>query len=153
MALINATSFLLVKDQTVIGHSLNTSISLQLDLPDATTKESGGFAEYLPCIRGGSISATGLTDYTDTLNFNQFTSYVITKTINTYYFRDPDSTTGTIYRGEGFVTSVDETAGNETISEFNLEITLSGPITVGDQNNWENIFQFWENISTNWENT
>lgn len=153
MALINATSFLLVKDSTVIGHSKETNISLNLDLADITTKESGGWQENLPMVRGGSISASGLTDYTDTLNFKEFTSYVITKTINTYYFRDPDSTTGTIYRGEGFVTSVDETADNETISEFNLEITLSGPITVGDQNNWENIFQFWENISTNWENT
>jgi predicted secreted protein len=153
MALINATSFLLVKDSTVIGHSKETNISLNLDLADITTKESGGWQENLPMIRGGSISASGITDYTDTLNFKEFTSYVITKAINTYYFRDPDDATGTIYRGEGFITSVDETADNETISEFNLEITLSGPITVGNQNNWENIFQFWENIATNWENT
>ena len=153
MPIVNATSFLLVKDTTIIGHSTATSISLQLDLPDATTKESGGFAEYLPCIRGGSISVSGLTNYTDTLNFNQFTSSIITKEINTYLFRDPNDATGTIYRGNGFITSADETADNETITEFNLEITLTGPITVGNQNNWENIFQFWENISTNWENT
>ena len=153
MALINATSFLLVKDSTVIGHSKETNISLNLDLADITTKESGGWQENLPMIRGGSISASGITDYTDTLNFKEFTSYVITKAINTYYFRDPDDATGTIYRGEGFITSVDETAKFEDITTFDLEIQLTHIIKTGADNTWENLFQFWENIASNWENT
>jgi len=70
MPLINASSFLLYKDQTAIGHSKNTVFNLNLDLPESTTKDSGGFAEYLPCLRGGTITVNGLTAYNDTLNFN-----------------------------------------------------------------------------------
>ena len=152
MPLVNASSFLLIKDTTVIGHSRNTSISLQLDLPDATTKDSNGFAEYLPCIRGGSINANGLTAYNDTLNFSEFSSYVITKQKHTYYFKeqtDPEL----IFRGEGFISSVDEVANQEQITEFNLEITLTNIITVAtDQDTWENIFSFWETLATEWQN-
>lgn len=152
MAIINATSFLLVEDETVIGHSTSTSISLNLDLIEITTKDSGGWQEHLPSIRGGSISATGLTNYSDNLNFEHFTSYVITKAVKTFYFRDPEDADGTIYRGEAFVSSVDETSEAENVTEFNLELQLTGIITVGDQRNWENIFEFWEDIATNWEN-
>ena len=152
MALINATSFLLVQDETVIGHSTSTSISLNLDLADITNKDSYGWQEHLPMIRGGTISATGLTDYTDNLNFEQFSSYIITRAKKVFYFRDPNDSDGTIYRGDAFVTSVDETGDDGSISEFNLELQLTGIITVGDQRNWENIFEFWEDIATNWEN-
>ena len=152
MAIINATSFLLVKDETVIGHSTSTSISLNLDLADITNKDSGGWQEHLPMIRGGTISATGLTDYTDNLNFEQFSSYIITRAKKVFYFRDPNDSDGTIYRGDAFVTSVDETGDDGSISEFNLELQLTGIITVGDQRNWENIFEHWEDIATNWEN-
>jgi hypothetical protein len=152
MALINATSFLLVQDETVIGHSTSTSISLNLDLADITNKDSYGWQEHLPMIRGGTISATGLTDYTKELNFEQFSSYIITRAKKVFYFRDPNDSDGTIYRGDAFVTSVDETGDDGSISEFNLELQLTGIITVGDQRNWENIFDHWEDIATNWEN-
>ena len=152
MAIINATSFLLVQDETVIGHSTSTSISLNLDLADITNKDSYGWQEHLPMIRGGTISATGLTDYTDNLNFEQFSSYIITRAKKIFYFRDPNDADGTIYRGDAFVTSVDETGDDGSISEFNLELQLTGIITVGDQRNWENIFDHWEDIATNWEN-
>lgn len=152
MAVINATSFLLVQDETVIGHSTSTSISLNLDLADITNKDSYGWQEHLPMIRGGTISATGLTDYTKDLNFEQFSSYIITRAKKVFYFRDPNDADGTIYRGDAFVTSVDETGDDGSISEFNLELQLTGIITVGDQRNWENIFDHWEDIATNWEN-
>tara|TARA_Y100000114_G_scaffold142732_1_gene149596 strand:+ start:206 stop:667 length:462 start_codon:yes stop_codon:yes gene_type:complete len=151
MPLINASSFLLVKDTNVIGHSTSTSLSLDLDLPNITTKESAGFAEYLPCIRGGTISVSGLTAYNDTLNFKEFTSYVITKAKNVYYFKEP-SNPKLIFRAEGFITSVDETADHEDITSFNIEIQLTNDITVsGDQQTWENIFDFWETIATEWQ--
>lgn len=152
MALINASSFLLVEDQTVIGHSKSTIFNLSLDLNETTTKESGGWKEFLACIRGGSISSSGLTDYTDGLNLKQFTNFIVNKERKTFYFRDPNSVTGTIYRGEGFVTSADEVGEHETVSEFNVEIQLDGIITVGNQRNWENIFDVWESIALNWEN-
>tara|TARA_R100000654_G_scaffold3137_1_gene10871 strand:+ start:1253 stop:1714 length:462 start_codon:yes stop_codon:yes gene_type:complete len=152
MPVVNASSFLLLKDTDVIGHSNNTSISLQLDLPETTTKDSGGFAEYLACIRSGSITASGFTAYNDTLNFDEFASLVITKSKQTFFFKEP-SNPKLIYRGEGFVSSANETANHESITEFDIEITLTDVITVsGDQRTWENVFEQWEALAEQWQN-
>ena len=71
MSAINATSFLLLKDDTVLGHSTSTVINLEQDLADATTKDSQGWQEFLSGIRSGRVRAEGLTDYSDSLNFAQ----------------------------------------------------------------------------------
>jgi len=152
MPLINASSFLLFKDQQVIGHSKSTTFSLNLDLQDSTTKDSGGFTDYLPSITSGTISVEGLTAYDDSLNFDQFSSYVITRAKQLYYFKELTNPE-LIFRGEGFVTSCDETSDHESVTSFNIEIQLTNIITVSDDlDTWENIFDVWETISTNWEN-
>lgn len=151
MSVINSSSFLLLKDDVIIGHSTETTFNIEVDLPETTTKDSLGWKEYIACVRGGNMSAAGLTCYNDTLNFNQFADYVIGKSKVVFYFKqttDPEL----ICRGEGYVTSVDEVGDNESISEFNVEINLTGTITAGNDKNWENIFEFWEDIASNWEN-
>lgn len=152
MPVINASSFLLVKDTDVIGHSKDTAISLQLDLPETTTKDSGGFVEHLPCIRSGSITASGLTAYNDTLNFDEFASLVITRQKQVFFFKEPTNPK-LIFRGEGFVSSANEVANHEDITEFDIEITLTDVITVsGDQRTWENVFEQWEALAEQWQN-
>ena len=48
MAVINATSFLLLKDTTVIGHSKNTSFNVNVDLPEMQLiKKAIGFQEVI----------------------------------------------------------------------------------------------------------
>jgi hypothetical protein len=153
MALINATSFLLLKDTTVVGHSKSTSFNINVDLPDATTKESLGWAEVIPGVKSGTISCECLTDYSDTLNFEQLADMVLTKEKATFYFKD-NVNPKLIVRGEGFINSVDETAEFETANSFNLEINLTGVFTVTDPSEgktWDNVFEFWEDISDNWE--
>lgn len=152
MPLINSSSFLLFKDQQVIGHSKNTTLSLNLDLQNSTTKDSGGFTEYLPSITSGTISVEGLTAYDDLLNFDEFSSYVITRSSHIYYFKE-SSNPELIFRGKGYISSCDETSDSESLTTFNVEIQLTDIITVSDnQDTWENIFDFWEDIATQWEN-
>ena len=59
-----------------------------------------------------------------------------------------------VLRGEGFLSSVDETAQFETATSFNLEINLTGVFTITDVTEgltWENVFAKWEDIADNWE--
>jgi hypothetical protein len=70
MALINGTSFGLFHDGNILGHSTQTKFSLSVDLPESTTKESAGFKQVIAGVRSGTISVSGLTDYSDTLNFD-----------------------------------------------------------------------------------
>ncbi len=149
---VNGTRLLLFKDQTAIGYSRQISVNIQVDTPNASTKDSLGWREVISCARGGNISVNGLTAYDNTLNFNQFADAVIGKTKQTFYFQE-QSDPAFVVRGEGFITVVDEVGDYDDISEFNLEITLTGLFTAGDERNWENIFDFWEDIATNWENT
>lgn len=153
MALINATSFLLFRDNTAIGHSKSMNVNLRVDLPDATSKDSLGFKEVIACARGGEINVSGLTAYDDSLNFEQFADDLILRNKQIFYFKQNVVNPEFVIRGEGFITSVDETAKFEDITTFDLEIQLTHIITTGADNTWENLFQFWENIATNWENT
>lgn len=152
MPIINSSSFLLFKDETVIGHSKNTSISLRIDLPDATTKDSNGWKEVIACARGGEARVSGLTAYNDSLNFKEFADAVILRTKQVFYFKQ-DGNTDFVIRGEGFISSVDETAEFNNATSFDVEIQLTKIITAGDTRTWENIFDFWEDIASNWENT
>ena len=127
MAVINATSFLLLKDTTVIGHSKSTSFNVNVDLPESTSKDS--------------------------LGFEQLADMVITKQKATFYFKD-NVNPKLIVRGEGFISSVDETAAFETATSFNLEINLTGVFSITDPSvglTWDNVFAKWEDIATNWE--
>ena len=153
MAVINASSFLLLKDTTVIGHSKNTNFRINLDLPDATNKDSLGWQEVITGVRSGSISCECLTDYSDALNFEQIAEMIITKQKAVFYFKQPTNTR-LVLRGEGYISSVDETAEFETATSFNLEINLTGIFTISDiteGKTWESIIRQWENISDQWQ--
>jgi predicted secreted protein len=153
MAVINASSFLLLKDTTVIGHSRSTSFNVNVDLPDATNKESNGFQEVIAGVKSGTISCDCLTDYSDALSFSQLSEMVITKEKAVFYFKDI-ANNKFLLRGEGFVQSVDETAEFENATSFNLEINLTGVFTITDPSQgltWDNVFAKWEDIADNWE--
>tara|TARA_R110002153_G_scaffold81456_1_gene206443 strand:- start:5675 stop:6142 length:468 start_codon:yes stop_codon:yes gene_type:complete len=153
MAVINATSFLLLKDTTVIGHSKSTDFNLNLDLPESTSKDSLGWKEVIPGVRSGTLNCECLTDYSDALNFEQLADMVITKQKATFYFKD-NVNPKLIVRGEGFISSVDETAAFENATSFNVEINLTGIFSITDPSvglTWDNVFAKWEDIATNWE--
>ena len=153
MPVINASSFLLLKDTTVIGHSRSTSFNVNVDLPDATNKESNGFQEVIDGVKSGTISCDCLTDYSDSLSFSQLSEMVITKEKAVFYFKDI-ANNKFLLRGEGFVQSVDETAEFENATSFNLEINLTGVFTITDPSQgltWDNVFAKWEDIADNWE--
>jgi hypothetical protein len=72
MAKINGTLFLLylfIDNQWQhIGSTTTTSLEITQDTPDATTKDSNGWAENIPGIRSGSGSFGQLYDPTNTLS-------------------------------------------------------------------------------------
>lgn len=151
MSAINATSFLLLKDETVLGHSTSTVINLEQDLADATTKDSQGWQEFLAGIRSGRIRAEGLTDYSDSLNFGQLQEMLITRSINDFYFKHP-ANQKVIIRGDGFVTNISEVAENNGAVSFNVEIQLTGLFAVNlvEGETWDTIFTQWELLNENW---
>lgn len=153
MPVINASSLLLFRNQTAVGHSKSSQITINLDLPDATTKDSNGWKEFLACARGGDATIKGLTAYNDSLNFKEFADDLITRTKQVFYFKQNEVDPPLIIRAEGFIESADETAEYNSATTFDIKIKLTRIITAdtADGQNWENIFEFWEDIAENWE--
>lgn len=152
MTAINATSFLLLKDETVLGHSTSTVINLEQDLTNATTKDSQGWQEFLAGIRSGKIRAEGLSDYSDSLNFGQLQEMLITRSINNFFFKQPSSEK-IIFRGNGFVSNVSEVAEVNDAVSFNVEIQLTGLSVITDPtegSTYDTLFAEWETLNLNW---
>lgn len=154
MAVINATSFLLAREETVLGHSSSTVVSLNQNLPESTTKDSEGWKEFIGGLRSGSIRVEGLCSYSDTLSFDDLEEMVITRQSARFYFRQPGDER-IIISGYGFIESASETAETETVSSFDIEIKLTGTYVITDVTEgltWEQIFTNWEDLALNWEN-
>mgnify|MGYP006908299007 CR=1 FL=1 len=150
---VNGSSFLLLKDDTVIGHSKSVSFNVNADLPDSSTKDSYGWKEFIVGLRSGSINCECITDYSEALQYEDLVDMIITKTKAVFVIKELTNPR-IIVRGEGFIQSVDETAEFNSATSFNVEIKLTGIFTITDPTEgltWENVFKEWQNISDNWE--
>jgi len=153
MAIVNATSFLLAKETTVLGHSTSTVINFDHNLIDITNKDSQGWQEFLSGVRSGSIKSEGLSSYSDTLNFDELEAMLITREVADFYFKNP-ANENLIIRGTGYISSVSETAESENVSTYEVEISLTGVYAITDATEaltWDTIFTQWELLNKDWE--
>ena len=63
MAKINGTDLLVYVGSVPIAHSTSCTLNIVQDLPDATTKDSGGWADHINGLKSWSIDADALVDY------------------------------------------------------------------------------------------
>ena len=64
----SGTDLILKIESTTLGHTTSCSLTLNSDLPEATTKDSNGFQEVIAGVMSGEISFDGLVAYDDTAN-------------------------------------------------------------------------------------
>ena len=102
--------------QTTIAGLRSSSITLNDEMVDITTKDSGGNRTLLP--QGGNVSVTisGSGIFTDATVENTVRGYWASGTLKTYNFIGPDLGT---YAGSFQITSL------EYGGEFNGEVTYS----------------------------
>lgn len=110
-----------------IGHTTSCSMSLSHDLPEATTKDSNGYSEYISGVRGGEISFEGLVAYDDAANAEEIISYVTGRNLVNWSFGTAASG-DTIYTGDGFISSIEVSAEMESPVSFSGTITITGAI-------------------------
>ena len=154
MGLINGTSFGVFHNGNLLGHSTQSRFSLNVDLPDATSKDSLGFNEVIAGIRSGTISVAGLVDYSDTVNFDQLASMILTKEINEWVFTQ-EAFEGITLTGKGYINNVEQVGDMENLVSYDLEITLINPFTVQDDSGdryWNTADILWNNANFEWNN-
>ena len=109
-----------------LGHSTSCSLSITNDLPEATTKDSGGYAEVIAGLRSFEISFDGLVDYTDEANAKTNADGIISlvNSRSKIDFSFGTAVSGDqLISGEGFISSI------EVSSEMESAVTYSGTIT------------------------
>ena len=123
----NGTNLLLKIEGTTVGHTTSCSLSLSMDTPEATTKDSAGFSEYIAGVKGGEISFEGLIAYDDSSNAIQMADFLIARTQLTCIFGTTESGDA-IYTAEAFLTSVEMSGEMEAATTYSGSLTVTGAI-------------------------
>lgn len=144
-SVFNGTSLVVLIGTEVIGYATSCSLSLAIDAPDASTKQSLGWADEIGGQRSWSLTTDGLAtvvpgsvaSYISTTELNNL---AIARTAVTVKFTTVDNSIvggvtpvsgDTIYSGSAFIESVDMTADMENPVTYSVSFKGTGPLTIG----------------------
>jgi TP901-1 family phage major tail protein len=132
MAIYNGTAQLLKlgtsgSEETLIQLT-NCSMSVNADLFETTSKESGGWKSVMPGLRDVSYSGEGLADFAAGAN------YTLTEIFAAYNSRTLLSvkfTNGTnTFSQSGYIASFEISGPMEDVATYTIEVTGTGPLTL-----------------------
>ena len=153
MSFENGSTFFLFRGDTPLGHSVDITTSFSLDLPESTTKSSGGFKEVISGVKSGKIQVSGFIAYDDTLNFEEFSDMILQRTTAEFFMKQ---NVGIIVQGFAFVENVEQTADAETGVQYDFDLTLSEDILVFDNSDptgeliWSLADLVWNTTNVDW---
>lgn len=114
-----------------ILNSTSCTLSLSVDTPEATTKDSGGFQELIVGVKSGEISFEGLVAYdAGGEQIGDVSADLLAGTQVTWEF-STDVSGDDKYNGTGFISSIEITAEMESPTSYSGTIVTTGTITQG----------------------
>jgi predicted secreted protein len=143
-SVFNGTSLVVLIGTEVIGFATSCSLSLAIDAPDASTKQSLGWADEIGGQRSWSLTTDGLATvvpgtvatYVTTAELN---ALAIARTAVTVKFTTVDNSTvggvtpvtgDVIYSGQAFIESVDMTADMENPVTYSVSFKGTGVLAI-----------------------
>ena len=140
----NGTSLVVLIGTEVIGYATSCSLSIAIDTPDASTKQSLGWADEIGGQKSWSLTTDGLATvvpgtvatYVTTAELN---ALAIARTAVTVKFTTVDNSTvggitpvtgDVIYSGSAFIESVDMTADMENPVTYSVSFKGTGVLTI-----------------------
>jgi predicted secreted protein len=142
--IFNGTSLVVLIGSEVIGFATSCSLSIAIDTPDASTKQSLGWADEIGGQKSWSLTTDGLATvvpgstvtYVSTAELNALAvarASVSVKftTVNNGTVDGVTPVTGdVIYSGQAFIESVDMTADMENPVTYSVSFKGTGPLTI-----------------------
>ena len=114
---------------TLITDTDSSEISFTMSPIDTTTKDSNGWREVIAGLKEGSISISGMVNYSGTNQVDQLVNALVASTPLIVKFKT--TTTGdTTYQWSCFVTSVPLTFGQDEAATFTCDLTPTGSPTI-----------------------
>jgi TP901-1 family phage major tail protein len=137
MATTNVVNSTLVKIRTgsgtavAIGHLTDAQFSVNHEPRDITTKDSGGWAEFLEGLRSWEMSGSGLWAFSDTNGADDQLSDLIDRTAVPIEFGS-GVTGDPKFTGTAYITSFEGgSPGQEENCTYSISLKGTGAITVG----------------------
>ena len=132
MALINGTNLVIKVGGVPIMKATTASLELSVDMPDATTKDSQGWAEFFAGVRSFTLSSDGLIDYATSASVetDELVGMLIARSPVAIEFAT--STAGDMkLSGSAYVSSISQTADMESPSGWSVTFQGTGALTQG----------------------
>jgi predicted secreted protein len=131
--IINASDFVLYVDGLPTAHSTNVNVALNVDMMDATNKDSEGWEESIP----GKISWKGSGDFyydqavgSSKKGIVALFNAAVQKTIVAVVFRLKTQVVGDLsYSGSVYIESIDISAGVEENVSYSISFKGTGKLT------------------------
>ena len=144
-SVFNGTSLVVLIGTEVIGYATSCSLSLAIDAPDASTKQSLGWADEIGGQRSWSLTTDGLATVipgtvATYISTTELANLAIARTPVQVKFTTVDNSTvggvtpvvgDTYYSGSAFIESVDMTADMENPVTYSVSFKGTGVLTVG----------------------
>jgi len=131
MAIINGRNLIVKVDGTAIASAQDCQITLNNDLPDATTKDSAGWAEHIVGLKDWSGSCSGLYDPDNAnVTIEDIMDTIISGTKVEIFF-GVEVNGKVFYSGDANFDSAGIAAPNESPSTYDISFKGTGPLTKG----------------------
>ena len=142
--IFNGTSLVVLIGSEVIGYATSCSLSLAIDTPDSSTKQSLGWADEIGGQKSWSLTTDGLATvvpgtvatYISTAELN---ALAIARTAVSVKFTTVNNSTvdgvtpvagDVVYSGSAFIESVDMTADMENPVTYSVSFKGTGPLVI-----------------------
>ena len=144
-SVFNGTSLVVLIGTEVIAFATSCSLSIAIDAPDASTKQSLGWADEIGGQKSWSLTTDGLATVVPGavatyISTTELSNLAIARTAVTVKFTTVDNSTvggvtpvtgDTIYSGSAFIESVDMTADMENPVTYSVSFKGPGALTIG----------------------
>ena len=136
--IFNGTNLVVLVGSEVVAHSTSCSLSVSADLPDSTTKSSGGWADQIGGLKSWSLTTDGLATVDPSgasyIVGDIFTAWSNRTAVQVKFTTVSGSTPVTgdlIWYGSAFIESLDITADMESPATYSVSFTGTGILTQG----------------------
>jgi predicted secreted protein len=143
-SVFNGTSLVVLIGTEVIAFATSCSLSIAIDAPDASTKQSLGWADEIGGQKSWSLTTDGLATVVPGavatyISTTELSNLAIARTAVTVKFTTVDNSTvggvtpvtgDTIYSGSAFIESVDMTADMENPVTYSVSFKGTGALTI-----------------------
>jgi len=144
-SVFNGTSLVVLIGTEVIAFATSCSLSIAIDAPDASTKQSLGWADEIGGQKSWSLTTDGLATVVPGavatyISTTELSNLAIARTAVTVKFTTVNNDTvggvtpvtgDTIYSGSAFIESVDMTADMENPVTYSVSFKGTGALTIG----------------------